>query len=138
MTATTTSVRPPQSAGVRLAWVAPVLVALVAVVLLVSVFTATPTRRKITVENHTGAYVTVRASNADGGSWLGLGTADPNGRSTFEAVSDQGGTWRFQLSTGPDQLTEIRRTADQLRAAGWRVVIPADTADRLPESRRNG
>lgn len=136
MTATTTSVRPPQSSGVRLAWVAPVLVALVATVLLVSVFTATPARRTVTVDNRSGAFVTVRATGQDGGSWLGLGTVNPNDQVAFQSVSDQGGTWHFLLSVGPDRLQEIRRSADQLRAAGWRLVVPADAADRLRAARR--
>src|SRR5262245_52293975 len=116
MTATTTSVRPPQSSGVRLAWVVPVVVALIAVVLLVTVFTATPSRRTITVDNKTGTFVTVRAAGQSDGSWVGLGTVNPNNRGAFDAVSDQGGTWHFLLSSGPDQLASITRTADQLRA----------------------
>jgi hypothetical protein len=67
---------------------------------------------------------------------LPVATADPHGRFKVEEVIDQGDVWRFRYEVGPDRIAEIRRTRDQLQAASWTVVIPADAADALSSRRR--
>ena len=88
--------------------------------------------------NRTGAEVTVRATGQSRDGWLSLSTVDPESRAaTVEAVIDQGAVWHFRLSVGPDGIGEIRRTHDELEASNWRVTVPADAADELPERRRS-
>lgn len=138
MTSTTTEVRPRGTPRVSLAWIAPAVLVLAACLLIVNLSGSMPARESITIENRTGAPVTVRATNAARDGWLGLSTVDPNSRTTVESVIDQGRIWQFQLSVGPDRITEIRRTEDELRAAGWKLTIPAGAVDQLPELRRAG
>jgi hypothetical protein len=137
MTATTTSVRPERSPRLRLVWIVPVVIALAVVVLAVNLSTALPARQRLTVRNETGAPVTIHATGDDGGR-LGLGTVDGRSGAEFDAVIDQGAVWRFRISVGPATIGTLRRTDDQLEAAGWRITIPAGAADQLPRSYRDG
>jgi hypothetical protein len=114
-----------------------VVVALAAVVLLVTLSTSLPGRESITVRNDTVEPVTVRARGADGG-WAGIGTVEPRSTLRFDEVIDQGSEWRFRLSVGPTRIAEQRFTGDDLAAAGWRVTVPAGAAARLDEARRDG
>lgn len=135
MTTTTTTMRPRGARKVSLAWIAPGIVALAALVLIVALSRSMPDRDTITIVNRTGAEVTVSTSDAKRDGWLGIGTIDPKDRATTREVIDEGAVWRFRLTVGPDSIGEITRTADQLRVAGWTVTIPADAADRLPPLR---
>jgi hypothetical protein len=137
MTTTTTMARPRGSRRVSLAWVVPAILALAALVLIVNVSRSMPAQETITIENRTGAPVTLNVSDEQGGSWLGLGTVDPESRATMQSVAHQGDVWRFRLTVGPDHIGEIRRTEEQLRAADWKLTIPAEAADQLPRSRRS-
>ena len=136
MTTTTTTMRPRGARKVSLAWIAPSVVALAALALIVVLSGSMPARETITIVNRTGAEVTVSASDAQRDGWLGIGTIDPTARLTTREIVDEGAVWRFRLAVGPDSIGEITRTADQLRAAGWTVTIPADAADQLPPLRR--
>jgi hypothetical protein len=137
MTATTTSIRPRRTPRASLMWIVPVLCAIVASLLIMELSRSLPSQETITVENRTGAFVTLDTTGADRDGWLGLGTADPQARARFEAVADQGQLWRFRLSVGPNRIGTIVRTEDQLAAAGWRLVIPAEADDRLRPERRD-
>jgi hypothetical protein len=137
MTTTTTTARPRGARQLSLAWIAPALLAVAALVIVVMLSMGSPGRDSVTFVNRTGAPVTLSVTGGDGGGWLGLGTIDPNSRSKIEAVIDQGAVWRFDLSVGPDHIGEIQRTEDQLRAAGWKVTIPKDAVDHLDEPRRS-
>lgn len=137
MTTTTTTMRPRGSRRISLEWIAPAILVLVALVLIVNLSRSAPSRETLIIENHAGAPVTVRTSDEAHDGWLNIGTVDPNSRDTVEAVIDQGDVWRFRLTVGPDRVGEIRRTQDQLRDAGWKLTIPADVADQLPENRRS-
>jgi hypothetical protein len=119
-----------------LLWIVPVVLAMAVSVLFVTLATSLPDRQTVAIVNRTRAPVTVWATGEKGGGWYGLGTADPRSRTVIESVADQGGVWRFRLRVGPTVLGEIRRTADQLRASGWTVTIPADSANALPEAER--
>jgi hypothetical protein len=138
MTSTTTEVRPRGRPHVSLAWMAPAVLVLAACLLIVNLSGSMPARESITIDNRTGAPVTVRTTGAARDGWMGLTTVDPNSRTTVESVVDQGRTWWFRLSVGPDRLAEVRRTEDQMRAAGWKLTIPAGAVDRLPEQHRAG
>jgi ribosomal protein S28E/S33 len=119
-------------------WIVPVLCVVVASLLIVELSRSMPGQETITVENRTSAYVTMDATGGDRDGWLGLGTVDPQGRAQFEAVADQGRVWRFRLAVGPTRIGDIVRTEEQLEAAGWRLVIPANAADQLRAERRSG
>ena len=137
MTTTTTSARPRGAKRISLGWIAPVILLTAALLLIINVTTSMPTRDTVSILNRSAAEVTVEVSDSSGTSWLPIGTADPNARERVESVIDQGGVWRFRFMVGPDNVGEIRRSADQLRAAGWTVTIPADAADTLREARRS-
>ena len=136
MTATTTSIRPRKSPRPSLWWIAPVLLAVVAAVFVLNLAQSVPSRDVIAVQNPTGAFVTVNVKG-DRGGWLGLGTVDPKSRAEFDSVADQGQTWHFRLSVGPDRIGEIVRTKDQLERSGWKITIPASAADQLRIERRS-
>jgi len=136
MTATTTSIRPRKSPRPSLWWIAPVLLAVVAAVFVLNLVQSVPSRDVIAVQNPTGAFVTVNVKG-DRGGWLGLGTVDPKSRAEFDSVADQGQTWHFRLSVGPDRIREIVRTKDQLERSGWKITIPAGAADQLRVERRS-
>jgi hypothetical protein len=65
-----------------------------------------------------------------------VATVDARDRTRIDEVIDQGDVWRFRYEVGPDRIAEVRRTRDQLEAAGWTVVIPADAAGALSARRR--
>jgi hypothetical protein len=136
MTSTTTTARPRGARRVSLEWIAPAILAVAALVLIVNLSRSIPSRETITIANPSGAVVTVRTTDGGRHGWLGLGTVDAKSEARMESVIDQGGVWRFQLTAGPDRVGELRRTADQLRATGWKITIPADLVNRLPASRR--
>jgi hypothetical protein len=136
MTTTTTEARPRGTPRISLAWIAPAILVLAACFLIVNLSRSMPARESVTIVNRTGAEVTVRATGEARDGWLSISTVDAESRATVEAVIDQGDVWNFRLSVGPDAVGEIRRTHDELEAADWRVTIPADAADQLPERRR--
>lgn len=136
MTATTTSLRPRKSPRTSLMWIVPLLAAIAASLFVLNLAQSEPGRNAITVQNNTGAYVTL-STRGDGGGWLGLGTVDPHTKTEFESVADQGGVWHFRATVGPDRIAEFVRTEEQLAASGWKVTIPAGAADRLRSERRS-
>lgn len=136
-TTATTEVRPRGAPRISLAWIAPAILAVAACLLIINLSRALPASDSITILNRTGAEVTVWATGEDRDGWLGIGTIDPESRHTVEAVVDQGDVWIFRLSVGPDRVGEIRRTSAQLQADNWRVTIPPDAVNQLPERRRS-
>jgi hypothetical protein len=137
MTATTTTIRPRRPPPARLVWIVPAVFAIAVAVLLVNLSTSLPGRERIVVHNATDAPVSVHVSGASGGV-LGLGTVDPKSSVTFEEVADQGSSWRFRFSVGPQAIGQLRRTTEQLDAAGWRVTVPAGAAESLDPAQRPG
>lgn len=138
MTSTTTELRPGQSRRVPLSWIAPAILVVAALVLVVNLSRSMPARDDVTVVNRSGATVTLDATDRSRDGWVGVGSVDAHDRITAQDVIDQGDVWVFRLMVGPDRIGEIRRTAAQLEASGWKLSIPADAADSLPALRRAG
>jgi hypothetical protein len=136
MTATTTETRPRGARRITLTWVLPAVLALAAMVLVVGLTLGVPGRETLRFDNRTGVAVRVTASDDGRNGWLPVGTVDARGRARITEVLDQGDVWRFRYEVGPDRIGEVRRTRDQLEAASWTVVIPADAADALSSRRR--
>jgi hypothetical protein len=136
MTATTTETRPAGARRITLTWVLPAVFALAAILLVAGLTLGVPGRETLRFDNRTGVAVRVTASDEGRTGWLPVATIDAQGRARIEQVIDQGDVWRFRYEVGPDRIAELRRTRGQLEAAGWTVVIPADTADTLPSRRR--
>jgi hypothetical protein len=136
MTATTTETRPRGARPLALTWVIPAVLVLAALLLVVSLTLGVPRRETLRFDNRTGVAVRVTASDDGRTGWLPVGTVDPQGRASITEVIDQGDVWRFRYESGPDRIGEVRRTRDQLEAASWTVVIPADAADALSSRRR--
>jgi hypothetical protein len=136
MTATTTETRPRGARPLALTWVIPAVFALAAVLLVVSLTLGMPGRETLRFDNRTDVAVRVVASDDGRNGWLPVGTVDAGSRARVTEVIDQGDVWRFRYEVGPDRIAEVRRTRDQLEAADWTVVIPADAADALSARRR--
>jgi hypothetical protein len=136
MTATTTSIRPRKAPRGPLIWIVPVLFAVFASLFVLNLASSEPARASLTVQNPTGAYVTVSAKGESGG-WLGLGTVDPHSGDRFESIADQGAVWDFRFTVGPDRVGELVRTKSQLEQSNWRITIPKDAADELRSQRHS-
>jgi hypothetical protein len=136
MTATTTETRPRGARRITLTWVLPTVFALAAILLVAGLTLGVPGRETLRFDNRTGVAVRVTASDDDRTGWLPVGTIDARGHARIEQVIDQGDVWRFRYEVGPDRIAEVRRTREQLEAASWTVVIPADAADVLSSRRR--
>jgi hypothetical protein len=136
MTATTTSIRPRKAPRGPLVWIVPVVFAVIASLFVLNLASSEPARESLTIQNPTGAYVTVSAKG-DSPGWLGLGTVDPHSGDRFESVADQGGVWHFRFTVGPDRVGELVRTKGQLEQSNWRITIPKDAADGLRAQRHS-
>lgn len=136
MTATTTETRPRGARPLALTWVLRAVLVLAAILLVVSLTLGVPARETLHFDNRAGVAVRVTASDDGRTGWLPVGTVDAQGRASIKEVIDQGDVWRFRYESGPDRIAEVRRTRDQLEAANWTVVIPADAADALSSRRR--
>ncbi len=91
---------------------------------------------QVVVENHSAVPVTVLVSSGNDQSVLPLGTVGGASTFRFQQVLDQGGTWTFHLSVGPDELGQITRTRAQLEADAWSVVVPHGIGSSIPAARR--
>jgi hypothetical protein len=136
MTATTTETRPRGARRLTFTWVLPAVLAIAAILLVVGLTVGAPGREALRFDNRTDVAVRVTASDDGRNGWLPVATVDGRGRSRVDEVLDQGDVWRFRYEVGPDRIAEVRRTRDQLEAADWTVVIPADAADALSSRRR--
>jgi hypothetical protein len=111
--------------------VAGVVVALVfAITLVRSVQSGPHFVHRLTVVNPTAYDLTMDVNGSDG-SLTNLGVANRHVSTTFADVADQGPVWIFHFrAQGQDGgIAQYRR--DDLRAADWRVTVPAQVDDRL-------
>jgi hypothetical protein len=86
------------------------------------------------------AHVEVAAVDRDGrpDGWVGLGGVDGRSTHTFAEVVDLGDRWAFRFTYGDVQVEQTLER-DHLRAAGWRISVPAGfaaqlRADAVPET----
>ena len=90
-----------------------------------------PDYRTVRVDNQAGLPVEVDVAGAGGGGRLGLGVAGPEEATTFEEVTDQGGTWTFVVSYGGRELLREAVGGRDLAGRGWTFQIPDDVTMEL-------
>ncbi len=85
----------------------------------------------LTVTNPSPYQVNVEVSAAGDDRWLDLGAVDRERDRTIEELFDFGATWVFRFASGgvDGGRLEVARTA--LHAAGWKITVPPDVAERF-------
>jgi hypothetical protein len=86
---------------------------------------------RISIVNPLGYQVETEAAQSERQGWLGLGTTQRERTESFEEVFDLGSAWLFRFSYAGTGGGELLMSRQKLRAAGWRVVVPAEVGRRL-------
>src|SRR5690606_25165261 len=86
---------------------------------------------QVTVANTTGYGVQVDVRGSEDGGRLLLGWVPGVGERSTRLVLHQGDEWRFTFRYAGTEAGELLVTEDDLEAAGWRIEVPDDVADRL-------
>ena len=89
---------------------------------------------EVTVDNPLVYKVNVQVRPGDGDGWSGLGTVRRETSKTVEEVVDQGPTWTFRFTYGGQLGGEMTVSRSELRADGWRILVPPDVGDRLRQA----
>ena len=87
----------------------------------------------VRVDNQSALPLQVDTVDAAGAA-VGLGSAAPRTRTTFQEVPDIGRRWTFVASYGGRQVHRVAMTRDELAARGWTVSIPATATTELEEA----
>jgi len=108
---------------------------MVVVVLLQAPFLDTgPFVPRLTVDNPTRFDINVDLASGDRRGWIHLGTVGRESQSVLEEIADPGATWVFRLSYAGVEVGELVVPRSDLRAAGWRLDIPADVGSRIADA----
>jgi hypothetical protein len=110
--------------------VAVLLAAVLAVVLVRSVQSGPHFVPHMTVVNPTAYDLTVDVNGPDG-ALTNLGVANRRLTTAFADVVDQGPVWVFHFRAQGQDGGTAQYNRDDLRAAGWRVTVPAAVDTRL-------
>ncbi|HWI04291.1 MAG TPA: hypothetical protein VNT52_10805 [Acidimicrobiales bacterium] len=94
----------------------------------------TPSYRSLTVENPTPYIINIEVTGAERDGWFDVGSVRRENRQTFEETPDPGEQWVFRFSYGGADAGELAVSRDELEGDGWRVTVPAETAERLREA----
>lgn len=92
---------------------------------------ATPSYRSVTVENPSPYIINIEVTSAKRDGWFDVGSVRRENRRTFEQTPDPGDQWVFRFSYGGVDAGELTVSRDQLAQDGWRIVVPAEAAERL-------
>jgi hypothetical protein len=65
------------------------------------------------------------------GARVGLGSAAPKTRTTFQEIPDIGPRWTVVTTYGGHQVHRVTMTKAELAARGWTVSIPATATTQL-------
>lgn len=85
----------------------------------------------LTIDNPTVYQVNVDVTGAGGGGWLDLGSVGRERTKTVEQIADQGANWVFRFSYGGVDAGRLAVTRADLKAAGWKITVPAAASGRL-------
>ena len=88
---------------------------------------------ELTIENGTDYHLNIEVSDAEGKSWLGVGTVEADSTKAFSRVIDQGEVWLFRFHGQGRLGGELQVDRSQLEGDGWRLVVPESVADELRE-----
>jgi hypothetical protein len=113
-------------------WLGPVLIAVFTGIAMLALARPVESPRaipRLTIVNPSDALVDIDASD-DGAGWLPLTIAEPRSSVTVRDVVDQGDQWIFRFRVADQPVGQVRRTAEELARAGWRVEIPQSVVDR--------
>jgi hypothetical protein len=89
----------------------------------------------VTVRVDNQSALALQVDTVDGaGAAVGLGSAAPRTRTTFQEVPDIGPRWTFVATYGGHQVHRVAVTRTELAARGWTVSIPASATAELEEA----
>ena len=94
----------------------------------------TPSYRSLTVENPSPYTINIDVTSAKRDGWFDVGSVRRENRRTFEQTPDPGDQWVFRFSYGGVDAGELTVSRDQLARDGWRIVVPAEAAERLRQA----
>jgi hypothetical protein len=89
---------------------------------------------RVSIDNRTSYDLEVGVTDGSSPGRLLLAALDADATTRVDDVLDQGSTWRFRVSRAGATIGTLERSRDDLRADGWRVVIPASWDDRVVEA----
>ena len=87
----------------------------------------------VRVDNQSALALQVDTIDVAGGA-VGLGSAAPRTRTTFQEIPDIGRRWTFVATYGGRQVHRVAMTRAELAARGWTVSIPAAATVELEEA----
>ena len=86
---------------------------------------------RLTVENPTAFDITVEVAGGDRTGWTGIGAVRRQLEDNLEEIADPGRTWIFRFSYAGYEGGEVEMSRADLRAAGWRLTVPAEVGETL-------
>ncbi|MDQ3979021.1 MAG: hypothetical protein M3314_05650 [Actinomycetota bacterium] len=86
---------------------------------------------RLSVINPTPYDVEIDVARPAGPGWLNLGGVRRESIKRLYEVIDQGERWVFRFRYAGREAGEMTVRAQDLRASGWQVAIPAEVGDRL-------
>ena len=89
---------------------------------------------RVSIDNRTSYDLEVGVTDGSNQDRLLLAALDADATTRVDEVLDQGSTWLFRVSRAGATLGTLERSRDELRDAGWRLVIPASWDDRVIEA----
>jgi hypothetical protein len=108
-------------------WVAAIVAAAIALVLLSSLLARPDHVPELEVRNPHEWHATVAVSSPGEGS-VGLGRVTRQSDRTFHDVLDQGDVWIVRFTYAGVEAT-VQVTRSDLEAAGWSLEVPSDLGD---------
>lgn len=112
-----------------LRWVATAVVAAAALVGSYLLVQPPAVVDRVRIDNRTGLALDIAVADTPEGSVVPLGIVQPASVEAVDDVIDVGDRWEFVVTQAGEELSRITMTRDELRAAGWRVVVPASAED---------
>ncbi|HVF15219.1 MAG TPA: hypothetical protein VM942_11505 [Acidimicrobiales bacterium] len=89
---------------------------------------------RLTVDNPTPFDLTVEVTGGDRDGWYDVGTVGRELEDVLEEVADPGSTWVIRFSYAGVEGGEVTVPGSELRAAGWRLTVPAAVGTALAEA----
>lgn len=107
-----------------------------ALVWLVTLGVAEPSRLDVTIANPTDYFIDVHVRPADGGGGHGIGTLAPRSTRTFQGISDQGERWSFDFAYAGVEGATV--TVPRHEVAADAIEVPAEVAAKFEQAGLRG
>lgn len=89
---------------------------------------------RVTFENPTAYALDIDVSPGTATGWTSAGSVPQESTADVQEIGDQGDVWLFRFDSQGSSGGELRLSRAELRASGWRVVIPGEVGARLAEA----